>query len=193
MAPSECRQVYRRHGESGAAGTVAASAAVDLRHQTLADRPETAWRVRRSLPRLFAVSGVWLDDWTAQLYQEPKVSSIGVLLKPLRVKKRNHSREKKRKQTDSRQQTGKTRKGNAGGASARPGFPGAAGARPLCPSRRQDERFKTATVRSQRFIPCIKLSPCSHAFQQFTKYVSLFHLCPLRLLRYQSTNIETGI
>ena len=47
---------------------------------------------------------------------------MGVLLKPLRVKKRHHSREKKRKQTDSRQQTGKTRKGNAGGASARPGF-----------------------------------------------------------------------
>nr|QIQ11268.1 hypothetical protein [Klebsiella pneumoniae] len=38
---------------------------------------------------------------------------MGVLLKPLRVKKRHHSREKKRKQTDSRQQTGKTRKGNA--------------------------------------------------------------------------------
>ena len=109
------------------------------------------------------------------------MSSIGVLLKPLRVKKRNHSREKKRKQTDSRQQTGKTQKENAGGASARPGFPGAAGARPFCPSSRQDDRFKTATVRSQRFVPCIKLSPCSHAFQQFTKYVSLFHLCPLRL------------
>ena len=28
----------------------------------------------------------------------------------------------------------------------------------------------------------IKFSPFSHAFQQFTKYVSLFHLCPLRLL-----------
>ncbi|MCV0921885.1 hypothetical protein MLH17_025745, partial [Escherichia coli] len=27
--PAECRQLYRRHGESGAAGTVAASAAVD--------------------------------------------------------------------------------------------------------------------------------------------------------------------
>ncbi|QAZ94576.1 hypothetical protein EJC76_01915 (plasmid) [Klebsiella pneumoniae] len=51
---------------------------------------------------------------------------MGMFLKPLRVKKRHHSREKKRKQTDSRQQTGKTRKGNAGGASARPGFPGAA-------------------------------------------------------------------
>ena len=47
---------------------------------------------------------------------------MGMFLKPLRVKKRHHSREKKRKQTDSRQQTGKTRKGNAGGASARPGF-----------------------------------------------------------------------
>ena len=48
--PSECRQLYRRHGESGATGTVAASAAVDLdfRHQTLAVRPETALRVRRS-------------------------------------------------------------------------------------------------------------------------------------------------
>ncbi|QQM86076.1 hypothetical protein JIK52_28425 [Klebsiella variicola] len=36
--------VLRRHGESGATGTVAASAAVDLdvRHQTLAVRPETA-------------------------------------------------------------------------------------------------------------------------------------------------------
>ncbi|HBW8793587.1 TPA: hypothetical protein MFN49_005176 [Klebsiella pneumoniae] len=45
------------------------------------------------------------------------MSSMGVLLKPLRFKKRHHSREKKRKQTDSRQQTGKTRKGNAGGAS----------------------------------------------------------------------------
>ena len=67
--PAECRQLYRRHGESGAAGTAAASAAVDLdvRHQTLAVRPETALRVRRSLPRLFAVSGVWLDDRTAQL------------------------------------------------------------------------------------------------------------------------------
>ncbi|PHY97589.1 hypothetical protein CK204_26420 [Klebsiella pneumoniae] len=54
---------------------------------------------------------------------------MGVLLKPLRFKKRHHSREKKRKQANSRQQTGKTRKGNAGGAPARPGFPGAAGAR----------------------------------------------------------------
>ncbi|PAT22488.1 hypothetical protein CJ307_31790, partial [Klebsiella quasipneumoniae] len=54
---------------------------------------------------------------------------MGMLLKPLRFKKRHHSRGKKRKQADSRQQTGKTRKGNAGGASARPGFPGAAGAR----------------------------------------------------------------
>jgi hypothetical protein len=60
--PCRVPAVLRRHGESGAAGTVAASAAVDLRHQTLAGRPETAWRVRRSLPRLFAVSGVWLDD-----------------------------------------------------------------------------------------------------------------------------------
>jgi hypothetical protein len=32
---------------------------------------------------------------------------MGVLLKPLRVKKRHHSRKKKRKQTDSRQQTGR--------------------------------------------------------------------------------------
>lgn len=110
------------------------------------------------------------------------MSSVGMLLKPLRFKKRHHSREKKRKQADSRQQTGKTRKGNAGGASARPGFPDSAGARPFCPSRRQDDRFKTATVRSQRFIPCIKLSPCNHPFLQSTKYVSLFHLCPLRLL-----------
>ena len=62
--PRRVPAVLRRHGESGAAGTVAASAAVDLdfRHQTLAVRPETALRVRRSLPRLFAVSGVWLDD-----------------------------------------------------------------------------------------------------------------------------------
>ena len=50
VAPSECRQLYRRHGESGATGTDAANAAVDLdvRHQTLAVRPETALRVRRS-------------------------------------------------------------------------------------------------------------------------------------------------
>ncbi|HBV4728369.1 TPA: hypothetical protein MDY98_005946, partial [Klebsiella pneumoniae] len=31
---------------------------------------------------------------------------MGVLLKPLRVKKRHHSRKKKRKQTDSREQAG---------------------------------------------------------------------------------------
>ncbi|EPK2724559.1 hypothetical protein M5R21_27265, partial [Klebsiella pneumoniae] len=48
--------------------------------------------------------------------REPKVSSMGVLLKPLRVKKRHHSRKKKRKQEDRGQQTGKTRKGNTGGA-----------------------------------------------------------------------------
>ncbi len=68
--PARVPAVLRhRHGESGATGTVAASAAVelDVRHQTLAVRPETALRVRRSLPRLFAVSGVWLDDRTAQL------------------------------------------------------------------------------------------------------------------------------
>ena len=47
---------------------------------------------------------------------------MGMFLKPLRFKKRHHSREKKRKQADSRQQTGKTRKGNTGGASARPRF-----------------------------------------------------------------------
>ena len=42
--PRRVPAVLRRHGESGAAGTVAASAAVDLdlRHQTLAVRPETA-------------------------------------------------------------------------------------------------------------------------------------------------------
>ena len=73
--PRRVPAVLRRHGESGAAGTVAASAAVDLdfRHQTLAVRPETALRVRRSLPRLFAVSGVWLDDRTRS-GREPKVS-----------------------------------------------------------------------------------------------------------------------
>ena len=68
--PRRVPAVLRRHGESGAAGTVAASAAVDpdLRHQTLAVRPETACgfggarRVRSSCP-----GGVWLDDWTAQL------------------------------------------------------------------------------------------------------------------------------
>ncbi|MCS0533755.1 hypothetical protein NXZ62_29150, partial [Klebsiella grimontii] len=47
--------------------------AVDVRHQTLAGRPETAWRVRRSLPHPFAVSGVWLDDRTRS-GREPKVS-----------------------------------------------------------------------------------------------------------------------
>ncbi|RRE79054.1 hypothetical protein EAO21_27150 [Klebsiella pneumoniae] len=35
---------------------------------------------------------------------------MGMLLKPLRFKKRHHSREKERKQANSRQQTGKTRK-----------------------------------------------------------------------------------
>ena len=42
--PCRVPAVLRRHGESGAAGTVAASAAVDLdlRHQTLDVRPETA-------------------------------------------------------------------------------------------------------------------------------------------------------
>ena len=42
--PRRVPAVLRRHGESGATGTVAASAAVDLdvRHQTLAVRPETA-------------------------------------------------------------------------------------------------------------------------------------------------------
>nr|QIQ12256.1 hypothetical protein [Klebsiella pneumoniae] len=42
--PRRVPAVLRRHGESGATGTVAASAAVDLdvRHQTLAARPETA-------------------------------------------------------------------------------------------------------------------------------------------------------
>jgi hypothetical protein len=67
--------VFRRHGESGATGTVAASAAVDLdlRHQTLADRPETALRVRRSPQVLFAVGGVWLDDWPALLVRSRRV------------------------------------------------------------------------------------------------------------------------
>ncbi len=53
--PSECRQLYRRHGESGATGTVAASAALDLdldldldlSHQTLASA-RNRLRVRRS-------------------------------------------------------------------------------------------------------------------------------------------------
>nr|AWD76727.1 hypothetical protein [uncultured bacterium]AWD76751.1 hypothetical protein [uncultured bacterium] len=42
--PRRVPAVLRRHGESGAAGTAAASAAVDfdLRHQTLAVRPESA-------------------------------------------------------------------------------------------------------------------------------------------------------
>nr|AWD76726.1 hypothetical protein [uncultured bacterium] len=41
--PRRVPAVLRRHGESGAAGTAAASAAVDfdLRHQTLAVRPES--------------------------------------------------------------------------------------------------------------------------------------------------------
>ncbi|RAP73164.1 MULTISPECIES: hypothetical protein [Enterobacterales] len=47
--------------------------AVDVRLQTLAGWPETALRVRRSLPHLFAVSGVWLDDWTRS-GREPKES-----------------------------------------------------------------------------------------------------------------------
>ncbi|ANF12361.1 Uncharacterised protein [Klebsiella pneumoniae] len=109
--PCRVPAVLRRHGESGAAGTVAASAAVDLdldlRHQTLAVRPETACgfggarQVRQQLPwrsvarRLDSAAG-----------REPKVSNVGVLLKPLRVKKRHHSRKRKRKQTDSSEQTG---------------------------------------------------------------------------------------
>ncbi len=40
--PCRVPAILRRHGESGATGTVAASAAVDTGHQTLADRPETA-------------------------------------------------------------------------------------------------------------------------------------------------------
>lgn len=50
MASPGEQDAHTRHGESGASGTVAASAAVDLdvRHQTLAVRPETAPRVRRS-------------------------------------------------------------------------------------------------------------------------------------------------
>ena len=178
MAPSECRQVYRRHGESGAAGTVAASAAVDLdfRHQTLAVRPETAWRVRRS------PAGAKQLPWRSVARRpdsaagrEPKVSSMGVLLKPLRFKERHHSREKKRKQTDSRQQTGKTRKGNAGGASARPGFPGAAGARSFearpdgdrCPLRLLCSRISQQTSRPGFEIDlpapaCDQRSDCVH-------------------------------
>jgi hypothetical protein len=60
--------VLRRHGESGAAGTVAASAAVDLdlRHQTLASGPKPL-AGSAELTASFAVSGVWLDDRTAQL------------------------------------------------------------------------------------------------------------------------------
>ncbi len=107
--PAECRQLYRRHGESGATGTVAASAAVDpdLRHQTLAVRPETACgfggarQVRQQLPWR---SVARRPD--SAVGREPKVSSVGVLLKPLRVKKRHHSRKRKRKQTDSSEQTG---------------------------------------------------------------------------------------
>ena len=40
--PLQSAGLYRRHGESSAAGTVAASA-VDLRHQTLADGPNRMW------------------------------------------------------------------------------------------------------------------------------------------------------
>lgn len=40
--PCRVPAVLRRHGESGATVPVAASAAVELRHQTLAGRPETA-------------------------------------------------------------------------------------------------------------------------------------------------------
>ena len=47
--------------------------AVDVRLQTLAGWPETALRVRRSLPHPFAVSGVWLDDRTRS-GREPKES-----------------------------------------------------------------------------------------------------------------------
>ena len=122
--PRRVPAVLRRHGESGATGTVAASAAADLdfRHQTLAVRPETACGFGGAY-RVFSRLAECGSTTDSAAGREPKVSSMGVLLKPLRVKKRHHSRKKKRKQTDSRQQTGKTRKGNAGGASARPGFP----------------------------------------------------------------------
>ncbi|EMZ8855451.1 hypothetical protein ABE783_005238 [Salmonella enterica] len=44
MASSECRQVYRRHGESGVTGTVAASLSL-----TFAIRPWPSAGVRRRL------------------------------------------------------------------------------------------------------------------------------------------------
>ncbi|MFS7623424.1 hypothetical protein ACJ8A7_00585 [Klebsiella pneumoniae] len=40
---------------------------------------------------------------------------MGVLLKPLRVKKRHHKKKKEKTERQG-QQTGKTRKGNTGGA-----------------------------------------------------------------------------
>nr|AVI43417.1 hypothetical protein [Klebsiella pneumoniae] len=97
--------VLRRHGESGATGTVAASAAVDLdvRHQTLAVRAETALRVRRSY-RVFSRLAEWLDDRTAQLAGSRRCP-VWVCFKAF--KKRHHSRKKKRKQEDRGSKQGK--------------------------------------------------------------------------------------
>nr|QTX14414.1 hypothetical protein [Klebsiella pneumoniae] len=92
--PRRVPAVLRRHGESGATGTVAASAAVDLdvRHQTLAAGPETACGFGGAYRVFFAVSGVWLDDRTAQLAGSRRCPVWVCFLKPLRFKKRHHSR-----------------------------------------------------------------------------------------------------
>nr|QTX14452.1 hypothetical protein [Klebsiella pneumoniae] len=67
--PAECRQSFAGTVKAARPGTVAASAAVDLdvRHQTLAAGPETACGFGGAYRVFFAVSGVWLDDRTAQL------------------------------------------------------------------------------------------------------------------------------
>jgi hypothetical protein len=120
--PCRVPAVLRRHGESGATGTVAASAAVDLdlRHQTLADRPETALRVRRSPQvRSSCPGGVWLDDWPALLVRSRRVQCCYAF--DVKALKALPAATQQEGEAGRRAGNRKTRRGNAGGASARPG------------------------------------------------------------------------
>ncbi|WP_261642998.1 hypothetical protein [Erwinia mallotivora] len=50
MASAECRRHFRRRGESGATGTVAASVVLTLRQGMEARRAETVYRLRLRQP-----------------------------------------------------------------------------------------------------------------------------------------------
>ena len=175
------------------AGTVAASATVDWTSDT-----------SRQARKPFAGSAVPTECAAAarrecgsttgqRSWPEAEGVSMGLLLKPLRFKRGITAGRGSRQTADSKQEDAERKCGRRVSA-ARFSTPQARG---LCSSRRQDDRFKTATVRSQRFIPALNslhaVMPSSSSLNTSRSIICTLFACsvPVSVSKHRDRDLKS--